>query len=192
MKAPLLLLRQQQPIQFWWPAWRRLGLPGALGVAALILAAMLELGLTPMWRNQASVAEQAASARRVALADQRRASRDASPGADAGPVWPAAALRDARLARLLRLAQAHRVSVRGVRQQPERGEAANAVVWNLVTLPLRGNYGDLRAFVAAALQADEALALDSVRLSRTEDEPVPVEAELTWSFAQAGSPAARP
>jgi hypothetical protein len=186
------LLRSRHVIQSWSPAWHRLGLPGALGISALALAAILELGLTPMWRSQASVAEQAALAQRIALADQRRAARDATAGADAGPVWPAAAHRDARLERLLQLAQEHRVSVRGVQQQPERAEAANPVAWNLVTTPLRANYGDLRAFVAAALEADEALALDSVRLRRAEGERVPVDADLTWSFAQAGSPAARP
>lgn len=185
-------LRPRRAVQSWSPAWHRLGLPAALGIAALVLAAILELGLTPMWRSQADAAEQAALARLLALADERRAARDAKPGADAGPVWPNAAQRDVRLARLLRLAQAHRVSVRGVQQQLERGEAANPVAWNLVTMPLRGNYGDLRAFVAAALQADEALALDSVRLRRAEGERVPVEAELTWSFAHAGSPAMRP
>lgn len=186
------LLPRRGPIQAWCPAWRRLGLPGALAVAALVVAAVLELGLTPMWRSQASVAEQSALARRMALADERRAARDAQPRADTSLVWPSATQRDARLARLLLLAQVHRVSVRGVQQQPERGEAASPVAWNLVSMPLRGNYGDVRAFVAAALQADEALALDGVRLRRTEGERVPVEAELTWSFAQAGVVAVRP
>ena len=186
------LSHRRQAIQFWSPAWHRLGLPAASGVAALVLAAILELGLTPMWRSQASVAEQAALAQRMALADQRRTARDAKLGADAVPVWPAAAQRDARLAGLLLLAQVHRVSVRGVQQQPERGEASNPVAWNVVTMPIRANYGDLRAFAAAALQADEALALDSVRLRRAEGERVPVDAELTWSFAQAGTLAVRP
>lgn len=186
------LPRGRPAVRPWSPAWRRLGLPGALAVAAIALAAVLELGLTPMWRSQASAAEQSALARRMALADQRRAARDAMPAADAGPVWPAASQRDARLADLLLLAQVHRVSVRGVQQQPERGEAANPVAWNLVTMPLRGSYGDVRAFVAAALQADEALALDGVRLRRAEGERAPVEAELTWSFAQAGAAAVRP
>jgi hypothetical protein len=186
------LWHRRPAIQFWSPAWHRLGRSGAFGIAALILAAILELGITPMWRSQAHAAEQAELARRTALADQRRAAREAKHAVDAGPVWPASAQRDNRLARLLQLAQAHGVSVRGVQQQPERGEAQHPVAWNLVTMPLRGNYGDVRAFVSEALQADEALALDSVRLRRTEGERAPVEAELTWSFAQAGSLTVRP
>jgi hypothetical protein len=145
-----------------------------------------------MWHAQAQAAEQAAVARRTALADQRRAAREAKGGADAVTAWPASGQRDARLAHLLQLAQAHQISVRGVNQQPERSDAANPVAWNMVTVPVRGNYANLRAFVAEALQDDDALALDSVQLRRAEGPRVPVEAELTWSFAQAGKPAVRP
>jgi hypothetical protein len=189
MTVPFL---RRPVVRFWEPAWQRLGLPAVGAVAALILAAVLEGVLTPMWHAQALVAQEAAVARRTALAEQRRAAREAKGGTDAGTVWPAAGQRDARLAHLLQLAQAHRISVRGVHQQPERGDPANPVAWNLVTMPLRGNYGDVRAFVAEALQDDDALALDSVQLRRAEGARVPVEAELTWSFAQAGKAGVRP
>jgi hypothetical protein len=172
--------------QVWTPAWRRLGLPGAFGVVALSLCLLLDLGLTPMWRDQAHAAEKRAFAERVARADRQHLTQTPERDRAAEPGWPARSERDARLARLLHLAHEHRVTVLGVQQQPDLTDVARPVAWNRVTLPVRADYGDLRAFLAEALRADAALALDGVRLQRVEGGRVPVDAELAWSFAQAG------
>jgi hypothetical protein len=49
-------------------------------------------------------------------------------------------------------------------------------------LAARGRYADLRAFVAEALRADPALALDRLSLRRASPAVADLEADLQWSL----------
>jgi hypothetical protein len=66
--------------------------------------------------------------------------------------------------------------------------ADGAPQWLELSLPLRAPYAALRRFMAAALAADPALALEAVRLARGEAQSGLVQAELTFALASSNSP----
>jgi len=166
----------------WLPATRSrrsplqaLGWPAAAGVALLALAALMALGMAPQWR---AAAEES----------RLRAARIAPVPApiEKAPAWPAPAARDARIDRLLELAREHRLRVLAVGQEPPAPGATGASRshdWERFTLQLEGGYGDLRAYVARTLQADPALALEALRLSRQARGQGAVRADLSLALA---------
>lgn len=176
---------------------RRLGRVGAAGLAALVIALVVALFITPRLRAQAETAREqvAAAARaerdaRIAAADRTRRALARDGVAGQGGL-PAGHERDARVARLLARAAKEGLVVGGLLQtaaeatSPGRTADATAVQWHTVSLPLRGSYAQIRAFLAAALAADPALALDAVLLQREAGSaPDELRADTRWGFAQ--------
>ena len=168
------------------PRWRALGWPALAGLLALALAAVLALGLTPYWHAQQQALSEQQRTTRQWQAEQARALR--ATAAQAPAAWPLAAANDARVAALVELALHHGVTLTGT-EQPLQLQAAGSVAWQLLNMPARASYADLRGFIAAALQADPALALDALRLRRENAQAEQVDAELRWALGQAAAPA---
>ncbi len=174
--------RPTEPFNPPWQAWRW---PALLGVAALLLAALLALVLTPRWQ---AAADAAAAAQRAQLRAAVRAQPAAAQPAAKTPLWPSPADRDARVARLVALAQDQGLQV--LRVQQSWPTSAATPVWHTLSLPLRGTYASHRRYVEAALLADPALALDGLLLRRgaTPGDAGLLEAELSWALAQTPDP----
>jgi Flp pilus assembly protein TadB len=161
------------------PRWRALGPAALAGLLMLAAAAALALVATPAWEAQARAEQQRQRSESLAAATAHQARQAA-----ADTPWPRATERDARIATLIETALRHGLTAGSIEQQT-RQEAGSRVAWVLVVMPVRGSY-------AAALQADPALALESLRLRRAGAEAGPVDADLSWAFAQAADPGPRP
>ena len=160
-----------------------LGWPGLGGAAALLLAIGLLL-LAHAWDGQAAGLQ--------AEADQLRSSRRARAAA-AVPQAPAAtpqqwqmslppaAQRQQRLADLLEMGL--RAGLAGNRTEHRLTVDAAAGLERLrISMPVTGGYAQLRQFIAAALQHDPGLSLDSLKLRRATPQAAEIEAELVWSL----------
>lgn len=160
------------------PAWRRLGWPAAAGLLALVVAALLALGLQPAWRR--STEQQAQQLRLAQLA--RAAAPLPLPGASKpAAAWPPRAEREARLRHLVSLAGLHGLSLPRLALDPA-DERASGPHWQLLRMPLRGDYAGLRGFLADALADDPALALQALQLRAADGGGI--EAELVWALGQ--------
>lgn len=158
-----------------WKAW---GLPGLVGVMALVAAAGL-LAAAHRWDAEAATLHAEAQQLR---ARARPATALAAAPQDAKQ-WQAALPgptdRQQRLADLLELAQ--RLDL-GTPRTEHRLSSADGLERLRVTLPVTGSYAQLRRFIAAALAHDAALSLDAVKLRRASPLATEVEAELQWSL----------
>lgn len=173
------------------PGWCTAGgaraLPWALATAALLGAAALALGLTPRWQTDTAAAMQAVQA----LA-RRATTRPAAPAATPAPddaqrllqALAPAGEAPGRVAALLALAQRHGVVVDSTRQAWAPPAAAAGLPLQRLQLVIgaRGGYTGLRGFVAEALQHDDALLLDQLRLTRARPDAAELGAELHWSL----------
>lgn len=153
-----------------WPAqW---GLPGAITALALLATLPLGTWLTPHWQAQAD-ALQLVPARRPAAQPMARVQLQRQ--------LPTTGPAPERVADLLRLAPRHGVEVLRTQQQIDRSGPLPRLQ---LGLSASGRYGGLRAFVAAALQADPGLALDRLQWRRSSSTVDQLEAELQWSLLQ--------
>jgi len=159
---------------------RRLGAPGLLGVAALLLAAVL-LPVGQRYRAQAEGLRTQADA---LLAAQPQGSQ-----AQAAPVtqaeWqknlPPATERQQRLADLLEMSL--RLGLVGSRTEHRLSvDPASGLERLRVSMPVSGSYVQVRQLIGAALAHDPALSLDSLKLRRASPQAAEVEAELQWSL----------
>lgn len=150
-------------------ALRMLG-PG-LWVALVLLAAAAWLAwdITPGWQAQAAA--------RVPAPPEPGA-LVAAPAANP-TVLPAAEAARERVAALLALATRHGVQLQRVDARLQRQQGAEHLA---LGMQVRGAYPGLRAFVEAALAADAALALDSMRLQRDGPDAAELQAELGWAL----------
>lgn len=170
-----------------WP----LGLT-ALGAAAGLLCT---LWLAPRWQAEADDVHRQLLALQLQLQLQAQAQARAQADAAAVP-WPAGA-SDAgsavaelpprtaapeRMAELLALALRHGVAIEHAqgRDAPGTADRADHVA---VTMPVRATYADLRRYVADALRADPALALERLRLHRDTTQATELQGELHWLMA---------
>lgn len=176
---------------------RRLGAPGLLGIAALLLAAPLAWqGLR--WDHEAARLKAESEALRSRLLAQARAAGE-SDGRN-GPVltpqqWqltlPAAAERQQRLADLLEMAL--RLGLNSARTEHRLSRDAVSGLERLrVTMPVAGGYGPLRQYIGSALAHDPALSLDSLKLRRVSPNAAELEAELVWSLHSRSAAGAAP
>lgn len=156
---------------------RPLGWPGLAGLLALPVAGLLA------WQGQRWDAQASAL-----QAEVRQLRTSAGPGrAEVTPQsvqqWqaglPAAAERQQRLADLLELAI--RLDLSGARTE-HRLSSSDGLERLRVTMPLSGSYAQLRRYIAAALEHDPALSLDSIKLRRSSPLTGDVDAELQWSL----------
>jgi Type II secretion system (T2SS), protein M subtype b len=159
-------------------AVRRLGAPGLVGLAALLLAAVAAV-LSQRWDAKASALQAEARALRA----QARPVAAASAVPVSMQQWQAAlpmsAQRQQRLADLLELAI--RLDLAGTRTE-HRLASSEGLERLRVTMPLTGSYDQVRRFISAALAHDPALSLDSVKLRRLSPVSAQVDAELQWSL----------
>lgn len=173
-------LRLVQPIIApWRSGWRALGWPAVAAAVMLLMAAALALLVTPLWRDKQAAWAHQQLARRIAAADLARQHTAAQPAPIA---WPSANARDARVAGLVEAAIRHGLVLQRADQRVRR-DGDGPLAWQIVSMPASGSYSDVRAFIAEALQADEALALDALRIRRSGLDAAQVEAELTWALA---------
>lgn len=177
----------------WWPlpSGRRPALPSwpvRAGGVGLALAAVLALGITPSWQaDQARAAAQRSASARPAAALRT----PAPPMEDATTrLWRALPTPDQspqRIADLTRLARQHGVTIDGTRLG-RTAAPADAATLPAQQLPLsmaaHGPYPAVRRFVAEALQHDDALLLDRLRLSRTSPTAAEVAVDLQWALLQ--------
>lgn len=163
--------------------FKALGWPGLAGLAALVLAAVTAV-VGQRWDAQATALQ--AEAREL-RAKARPATAAAVPVSvqqwQAG--LPASRDRQQRLADLLELAI--RLDLNGARTE-HRLSTSEGLERLRVTMPLTGSYEKVRRFIAAALEHDPALSLDSIKLRRVGPMAAEVDAELQWSLHGRAAP----
>jgi hypothetical protein len=173
-----------------WPLRRprRPELPLWVGGASLLLATLLALVVTPGWQAEQARAE----AQRLARARPAPALRAPLPPApDAvSRLWRALPGEDqapARITQLTGLARQHGVTIDGTRlgRSAAPADAASLPAQQLpVVMAAHGAYPAVRRFVAEALQHDDALLLERLRLSRASPTAPEVAVDLQWALLQ--------
>jgi len=156
--------------------------PGLLGVLLLLFAAAFyALGVQPT-RARVAVLEAERAQLTARLRGRGPAAEPATQGTQLANFYgffPAAAA----LPELLRTIQ-HAAEANGLRL--EKGEyrlnheRGFPLARYLVTLPLRGGYGDVRGFVNAVLDTVPAAALEDLTLKREEIDDTEVEARVRF------------
>lgn len=182
--------------------------PALAGGLALASAALIAAVVTPRWQAERSQAEaqQALAARPAAALRPNGAS---APDA-AVRLWqalPPADQAPQRIAHLTGLARQHGVTIDGTRlgriatpagatlpAQPALARQPMVQPVTVQQLPLsmaaHGPYPAVRRFVAEALQHDDALLLDRLRLSRASPAAAEVAVDLQWALLQRAPAAA--
>jgi hypothetical protein len=163
------------------------GLPAVVGSAALLLAAGLAVLATPRWHADAAAAE-------AALQQRAGRPRLAAAPAPAPPpddrrllaALPDAEQAPARLAALMALAARDGLRLESTRQSDVATAAPTGLPAQAlrVSMQLHGRYPALRRLVAEALQHDDALLLDQLRLQRPQAQADELSAELSWLLLQ--------
>lgn len=157
---------------------------GAAGVVALGLicfdAALLFSGVLPL-RQQVLAAEgrvREGEARLPATLTGMTAARD--PLDRLLAVFPPQAAIPDEVQRLFRLAQERQLQLLQGEYRLEKQDELLQVY--RISLPLKGSYAQVRAFVAAALNAMPYLALDSIRFERQRVGDASVETRVKFSL----------
>lgn len=164
-----------------WPLWA--------GLAALAAATALALGPIPQWQAQAEtrLAELQRMTRLPAPADRAVSAPTALPRA--APVWPEFTASPRRARALGALAARQGMKVLQVREQLDAAGHLQLAQSGQAAYPA------LRSYVERALAADPALALDRLRLQRSDPAGTEVTFELQWTLlhqAQSARPAPAP
>jgi hypothetical protein len=180
----------------WWPLWRvsRPNLPTVVGGVALLLAGLLAVAVTPRWQaEQARALALRAVAVRPASALRQGAAFTPDTSTRLWRALPPADQAPQRLAHLTGLARQHGVTIDGTRLG-RAAAPADAAALPAQQLPLsmaaHGPYPAVRRFVAEALQHDDALLLDRLRLSRASPTATELAVDLQWALLQRAPAAA--
>lgn len=164
---------------------RRWGWPGAIGLLALVVAAVLALGWLPALREEAdsmSAKADAAELKAARMGSTRYSVALQTPAPQKFvDSFPPAATRQARLGALWSLAAEHGLDAKRseLRLSPQRDLG---LLRYSVTMPLSGSYAALRAFIEDAQRRDPALSVDRLRLRRASSNAPSVDADLSWSL----------
>lgn len=163
------------PLAAAWPVWA--------GLAMLAAAAALALGSTPRW--QARTAARLAELQRPSQASgaERGHETPLAPAQPAAPLLPDSAASPRRARALGALASRLGLSVLQTREQLDTAGHL------LLTQSGQATYPALRGFVERALAADPALALDRLRLQRSDPVGAEVGFELQWTLLHRAAPA---
>ncbi len=160
--------------------------PGMAGLAALALAAVLVVLVTPRWQQEAEarlLVLSRTTAERAPIAVKPAPTSTAEVAASA---WPSATASPRRAAALSALARRQGLELLQVREQQAFASHLQ------LAMNGRASYPALRGFVERALAQDPALVLDRMRLQRTEAEATVVEFELQWTLLHRSSPGRGP
>lgn len=168
--------------------WQQLGWPGRGGAAALLAGLVWVLLLAPARQAALDDLQVRVEAARTEVQRLQRGARSHGAAVAAAPTaqafeaaFPAAAEREARIAALWQQAQQHGLvparSEFRLADEPGLGLLRYRIVW-----PVTAAYASLRAGIAAALANDPALALDTLELTRSDERPGLLTAQLTWSM----------
>jgi hypothetical protein len=159
-------------------ALRRAGWAGALGLALLLLAMLLDVGGSAALesRREALAAERA----RLQQAGRAVGGAAAATGGRAAPLvmaFPAAAELPQLLTRLHAMGEEWGLALSRseYRSAPEPGTALTRVS---LQLPVRGEFGAIYSWLDEVLAAMPAVGLEALSVRRGDSELVPLEAEL--------------
>jgi hypothetical protein len=158
-------------------ALEHLGVAGILGIGLLLACAAF-------WGSALKPAQDELAAQRAAL-ERLRARTPVQPVAGANRaeelrrfynLFPSAARLTAELERLHGLARGARLELA---QGEYRLERRPAGLWAYrVTLPVRGNYGQVRNFISAVLKDMPGASIDALRFDRKKADDAQLEAQL--------------
>lgn len=176
-----------------WAATRsRAGWPGAAALLAVLAAGVISLLLAPRWQADADAADAATlRAQRSERDTLLRSAARVDTHVARAPVLPAAQATPNRMADLHSQALLHGVVVDRM-QLRDSAFAAQGASRTTVVMPVRAGYAELRRFIAHALQADDALALERIRLRRSSAATPELEGELQWALLQRSAAAVTP
>lgn len=180
------LLRLQDWLRY---ALARLAWPGAAGLALLAAAWLLHgLEVEPMRAAGMEMAQRAdhltkrARPVREAESAQLAALSATLPGAERMPEAIAHLFSAAKHAGLTLQQGAYRaVGEKSGSPQP------NSLLRYQISLPVKGDYPAVRAFVAEALEREPSLALDAIRLTREHMGAGEIDAELRFTLYLGGA-----
>lgn len=167
--------------------------PAMVAGTLLLVAAAVAFVAVPWQAQQLEQQRAAADAARLSVLAR---SKKSAAGAEAqtDPVarfvaeLPAPLQRQPRVAALLSLAEAHGLEPRRSEYRYASESSLRAARYR-VSLPLSGSYAAVRRFIEVALQNDQALALDSLRIKRDNTLTATLQAELVFSFLMQAEPA---
>jgi Tfp pilus assembly protein PilO len=171
-----------------WQWYRQFGVPGIVGVVALVLAAGVWIGVQmPAEREAASLLRTKVRQLSEARSASAQASNQRDPRDLARESMPGERERAAVVRKVLALAEANRLVV-------ERSDYTLAAeeprLQRLrMTLPLGGSYGQVRQFVGQLLNRMPNVALDSLQIDRPTSGPSELQTTVRLSifFRQEGT-----
>ncbi|WP_300751190.1 type 4a pilus biogenesis protein PilO [Janthinobacterium sp.] len=183
-RRPQLRIQLRVPPRLAWEAaraWRKLGWPGAIGIACMALAAfaMQQAGELAA-RQQQLTAQLAAAAKQAALPQAAiRLDADADSLAAFHAYLPAHDTIPEQLQQLLEVAQKSGVTLAKADYKPQ--EDGNTAFFRYqISLPVKAEYAQLQAFIVDALQALPTLTLDSVLFKREQIEAGEIDARIQF------------
>lgn len=156
---------------------RRLGIPGLLGLGALIAA-------LAFWLGSVRPLQQTALAQEAELRQLKRAAATRPPPPVAfNPLasLPRAGEAAQLIGELERLARLHGIELPRGQYSVATLDGTSMQHWRLV-LPLETDYPTLHAFVATALERLPSMVLDGLKLKREQIESTELQAELRMSL----------
>ena len=163
---------------------QRAGLPGVLGLALAVFAAMAGLSALLPARQEFAQVSQALEWARLAGSAPARAAKPLSAEQQLARFYAAFPAREQApelLERIYLVAEDNGLEVaRGEYAVTE--ERRSGLVSYQVLLPLRGHYGQIRGFVDGALESLPTLALDELDFARERISETRIDAEVRFSL----------
>ena len=163
---------------------RRLGIPGLVGLGALVLALLIQLGKVESLHHIASLQQ----ARLMEL-NLAAASHDLPPPSPLNPLasLPPTGEASQLIGELEQLARTHGLALPRGQYSVASVDNASMQHWRLV-LPMETDYPTLHAFLAAALERLPNMALDQLKLKRDRIESDDLQVELRLSLFVESTP----
>jgi hypothetical protein len=160
-------------------AWRRLGAPAAIGIAALLCAAGAWWHAHTLARHLPALQTRLAAATQSATLPLAAAPTAADGLAAFYAHLPPHAAIPEQLQTLVQIADKHQVPLAKAEYKAQMEPRAGFLRYQ-ITLPVKAGYAATQAFMLEALQALPALTLDSVAFKREKTASSEVEARIQF------------